>query len=73
MLLFLHGSCIAGGGSQQVGLAQGGDDGLIDEHRQGSVQDVLAQVEGQEHRHQHGGDSCPGDTNVDGGDEEVPQ
>lgn len=40
----------AGGGSDQMGLAQRGHDGLVDEHGDGGVQGVLAQVKGQEHR-----------------------
>lgn len=56
-----------------MGLAQGSDHRLVDEHGDGGVQGVLAQVEGQEYWHQQVGHGGSGHSHVDGGDQVVPQ
>ena len=58
----------------QPGLPQGGDHRLVEQQDQRHVQAALHQVEGQEHRDQHGDhDFLAIHSHVDGRDEIVPQ
>ena len=58
----------------QPGLPQGGDHRLVDQQDQRHVQAALHQVEGQEHRDQHGDhDFLAIHLHIDGRDEIVPQ
>ena len=59
---------------RQPGLPQGGDHRLVDQQGQGHVQPALHQVEGEEHRDQHGNHHfLTVHIHIDGGDQVVPQ